>query len=147
MPHQPFPATAVEEWQPNRLVINIQPEESLLLHFQAKRPGPIMRLSPASMQFRYQETFKVASPEAYETLLLDVIVGDATLFMRADQIEAAWSVITPVLEAWKAAPSTNFPNYAAGTWGPEAAEVLVARDGRSWFLPSLSIPATNQITR
>jgi glucose-6-phosphate 1-dehydrogenase len=137
----------VEEWQPNRLVINIQPEESLLLHFQAKRPGPIMRLSPASMQFRYQETFKVASPEAYETLLLDVIVGDATLFMRADQIEAAWSVITPVLEAWKAAPSTNFPNYAAGTWGPEAAEVLVARDGRSWFLPSLSIPATNQITR
>jgi glucose-6-phosphate 1-dehydrogenase len=138
VPHQSFPTTAVEQWQSNRLVINIQPEESILLHFQAKRPGPIMRLSPASMQFQYQETFKVASPEAYETLLLDVIVGDATQFMRADQIEAAWSVITPVLEVWQAAPSTNFPNYASGTWGPEGAEILIARDGRSWFLPSLS---------
>ncbi len=82
----------------------------------------------------------MASPEAYETLLLDVIVGDPTLFMRADQVEAAWSVITSVLDVWQAIPSDNFPNYAAGTWGPETAEVLIARDGRSWFLPHLSLP-------
>jgi glucose-6-phosphate 1-dehydrogenase len=140
VPHQPFPATAIEHWQPNRLIINIQPEESILLTFQAKRPGPLMRLGPASMAFCYEEAFKMSSPEAYETLLLDVIVGDPTLFMRADQVQAAWSLITPVLEIWQTIPSTNFPNYAAGTWGPEAAEVLIARDGRSWFLPGLSLP-------
>jgi glucose-6-phosphate 1-dehydrogenase len=88
----------------------------------------------------YEEAFKMSSPEAYETLLLEVIVGDPTLFMRADQVQAAWSLITPVLEIWQTIPSTNFPNYAAGTWGPEAAEVLIARDGRSWFLPGLSLP-------
>ncbi|MCB0209884.1 MAG: glucose-6-phosphate dehydrogenase [Anaerolineae bacterium] len=137
-PHQLFPTTAVEQWQPNRLTINIQPEESIILHFQAKRPGPIIRLSPASMEFCYEQAFKMPSPEAYETLLLDVIIGDATLFMRADQIEAAWSVITPVLDAWQAVPSTHFPDYAAGTWGPEAAENLIARDGRSWLVPNLS---------
>lgn len=140
VPHQPFPATAIEHWQPNRLIINIQPEESILVSFQAKRPGPIMHLSPASMEFCYEEAFKMASPEAYETLLLDVIIGDPTLFMRADQVEAAWLVITPVLDVWQAIPSDNFPNYAAGTWGPETAEVLIARDGRSWFLPHLSLP-------
>jgi glucose-6-phosphate 1-dehydrogenase len=134
VPHQPFPHTAVEHWQPNRVIINIQPEESILVHFQAKQPGLVMRLSPVQMEFCYEEAFKVPSPEAYETLLLDVIQGDATLFMRADQVEAAWAVITPVLEVWQAIPPISFPNYAAGTWGPEVAEVLIARDGRSWFL-------------
>lgn len=133
VPHQPFPVTAVENWQPNQLIINIQPEESILLRFQAKRPGPVMRLSPVHMRFCYQEAFRTPPPEAYETLLLDIITGDATLFMRADQVEAAWSVISPVLEAWQTVPATDFPNYKAGTWGPESAEVLIARDGRSWL--------------
>ncbi|MCB0210077.1 MAG: glucose-6-phosphate dehydrogenase [Anaerolineae bacterium] len=132
VPHQPFPSSAVENWQPNRIVVNIQPEEGIVVRMQAKRPGPIVRLSPVDMNFRYSEAFKTPSPEAYETLLLDVIEGDATLFMRADQVEAAWSVIMPILDVWQANPSANFPNYAAGTWGPESAEVLIARDGRSW---------------
>jgi glucose-6-phosphate 1-dehydrogenase len=132
VPHQSFPATAVGDWQPNRLVIRIQPEESILLHFQAKQPGPTMRLSPVEMLFCYEDAFKVILPEAYETLLLDVMRGDATLFMRADQVEAAWSVISPILTAWEAVPPLDFPNYQAGTWGPEAAEALIAKDGSSW---------------
>lgn len=141
VPHQPFPATAVENWQPNRIVINIQPEEGILVRFQAKRPGPTMRLSPVDMHFLYREAFKAASPEAYETLLLDIILGDATLFMRADQVEAAWSVIMPILDVWQANPPADFPNYPAGDWGPESAEALIARDGRSWL--SVAIAAHN----
>ncbi len=137
VPHQAFPSAAIENWEPNRLVIQIQPEEGMRLQFQAKRPGPAMHLNRTDMQFRYRDAFKVEPPEAYETLLLDVILGDATLFMRADQIEAAWSVIDPILEVWDAVPPVEFPNYAAGTWGPESSRVLIARDGRSW-LPPLS---------
>lgn len=136
VPHQSFPSSAVGDWQPNRLVIHIQPNEGILLRFQAKRPGPTMRLNPVDMHFFYKEAFKSSPPEAYETLLLDVMLGDATLFMRADQVEAAWSVVTPVLEGWKAIPPEYFPNYQAGTWGPEEAEVLIARDGRSWITPN-----------
>jgi len=91
-----------------------------------------MRLRPVEMRFGYQETFRVDPPEAYETLLLDVMRGDATLFMRADQVQAAWRVITPVLEAWESIAPTDFPNYPAGSWGPEAGEALIASDGRSW---------------
>ncbi len=137
VPHQSFPSSAIVDWRPNRLVIRIQPHEAILLRFQAKQPGLSMRLSPVDMHFCYEEAFKVMSPEAYETLLLDAMLGDATLFMRADQVEAAWSVITPVLEAWEATTPVDFPNYQAGTWGPEAAEVLIARDGRSWLLPTI----------
>jgi glucose-6-phosphate 1-dehydrogenase len=96
-----------------------------------------MRLSPVDMHFTYQETFKAEPPEAYETLLTDIMLGDATLFMRADQIEASWKVIMPVLESWAASLPTDFPNYQAGTWGPEEAEVLIAQDGRSWIQPML----------
>lgn len=135
VPHQSFPETVVETWHRNRLIINIQPEEGIRLHFQAKRPGPAMQLSPVDLRFTYQEAFKTASPEAYETLLLDVIEGDATLFMRADQVEASWRVIMPVLDAWATTPPFNFPNYPAGTWGPAAADVLIAQDGRSWQQP------------
>ena len=138
VPHQPFPATAVENWQPNRIVINIQPEEGILVRFQAKRPGPTIRLSPVDMHFLYREAFKAAPPEAYETLLLDIILGDATLFMRADQVEAAWSVIMPILDVWQANAPGDFPNYAAGTWGPESAEALIARDGRSWLSAAMA---------
>ena len=136
VPHQPFPSSAVLDWRPNRLLIAIQPEEGILLRFEAKHPGPTMRLSPVIMQFYYREAFKTTPPEAYETLLVDVMRGDATLFMRADQTEAAWEVISPILQVWENIEPTDFPNYQAGTWGPEAAETLIARDGRSWVMPT-----------
>jgi len=136
VPHQSFPSTTVGQWQPNRLTIHIQPDEGILLRFLAKRPGPPMHLSPVNMRFSYREAFEATPPEAYETLLLDIIRGDATLFMRADQVEAAWSVVMPILELWQEAPPADFPNYPAGTWGPEAAEILIGQDGRSWFQPT-----------
>ncbi|MDR3577088.1 MAG: glucose-6-phosphate dehydrogenase [Anaerolineaceae bacterium] len=135
VPHQSFPTLAVSAWQPNRLLIRIQPAEGIFLRFQAKQPGTMMRLSPVDMHFTYKETFKAEPPEAYETLLTDIMLGDATLFMRSDQIEASWRVIMPVLEAWAATRPVDFPNYQAGTWGPEEAEVLIAQDGRSWIQP------------
>jgi len=138
VPHLAFPRDALSELQPNRLVIRIQPEEGILVRLQAKQPGLTMRLRPVDMRFSYREAFGGVSPEAYETLLLDVLRGDAALFLRDDQVEAAWSVIMPVLEAWAAVSPIDFPNYQAGTWGPEAAEVLIARDGRSWLQPSVS---------
>jgi glucose-6-phosphate 1-dehydrogenase len=138
VPHQSFPASSLEDWQPNRLVIRIQPDEGILLRIQAKRPGLDLRLSPVDMHFKYKEAFEAAPPEAYETLLQDVMQGDATLFMRADQVEAAWAAIAPVLEVWASVPPVEFPDYAAGTWGPEAAEEMIARDGRSWMLPTVA---------
>jgi glucose-6-phosphate 1-dehydrogenase len=136
VPHQAFPSSAIGDMQPNSLVIHIQPDEGILLRFQAKRPGLRMRLGPVDMRFTYREAFHDTPPEAYETLLLDVMEGDSTQFMRADQIEAAWSIITPVLNAWEQIPPTDFPNYQAGTWGPQAASVLIAQDGRSWMTPT-----------
>jgi glucose-6-phosphate 1-dehydrogenase len=140
-PHQLFPPSAVGDWQPNRLAINIQPVEGILIRFQAKQPGLRLRLGPEDLIFTYQQAFEAPSPDAYETLLLDVIRGDATQFMRSDQVEVAWSVVMPILEAWAATPP-DFPNYPAGTWGPEAAETLLARDARRWLLPSF--PVTQQ---
>ncbi|AWV88788.1 glucose-6-phosphate dehydrogenase [Bradymonas sediminis] len=136
VPHNSFPANASAGWEPNRIELHIQPEEGIDLRFQAKRPGLKMRLSPVQMRFSYKDAFKDRSPFAYETLLLDVIKGDATLFMRADQVEEAWAIMAPVLSVWGENPAMDFPNYAAGTWGPEAAEALIARDGRSWLSPS-----------
>lgn len=135
-PHQSFPASVSGEWQPNLLLVHIQPEEGIVLRFQAKQPGPVFSLGPVDMHFSYQETYKTESPEAYETLLADVMRGDATLFMRADQVEHSWSVITPILNAWAATKPAGFPNYQAASWGPEAAEVLIAQDGRSWLQPA-----------
>jgi glucose-6-phosphate 1-dehydrogenase len=91
---------AVEQWEPNRMVIRIQPDEGIMLVFQAKLPGEQMRLSPVAMRFTYKGSFQAEPPEAYETLLLDVMRGDATQFMRADQLETAWGVIMPVLDVW-----------------------------------------------
>ena len=133
VPHRSFPSSAVLAWQPNRLIMRIQPEESILLRFQAKQPGPSMRLNPVEMRFCYSDAFKTTPPEAYETLLLDVIVGDATLFMRADQVEAAWSVVMPILDAWENVEPVDMPNYRSGSCGPEGAEALIAQDGRSWL--------------
>jgi glucose-6-phosphate 1-dehydrogenase len=132
VPHQSFPTAAALAWQPNHLIIHIQPEEGIVLQFQAKQPGSILHLSPVDMHFSYQETFKSRSPEAYETLLTDVMAGDATLFMRADQVEGSWSVITPILKAWENTLPVDFPNYQSGSWGPDAAGLLITRDGRSW---------------
>ena len=136
VPHQAFPPKAVEHWQPNRLLVRIQPEEGILIRFQAKRPGPIMHLDPVDMLFSYGRTFHAPGPDAYETLLLDVMRGDATLFMRDDQVEAAWEIVMPILDAWREAPAPEFPNYPAGSWGPQAADGLLARDGRRWLLPT-----------
>jgi len=136
-PHQPFPATAVENWQPNRLVLRIQPEEGIVNRIQAKQPGTRLLIGPVDMQFRYRDSFRTPPPEAYETLLLDVIRGDATLFMRADQVESAWTVVSPVLEVWEAVPPVDFPDYPAGSWGPEGADLLIASEGHNWLQPAI----------
>ncbi len=137
VPHRSFPAAAYATWMPNRMAIRIQPEEAIQLRFQAKQPGPTLHLRPVQMRFSYKESFQAQPPEAYETLLLDVIRADATLFMRGDQVEAAWAVVQPILDDWNAHQSLDFPNYAAGSWGPEEADELLARDGRHWFAPDL----------
>jgi glucose-6-phosphate 1-dehydrogenase len=139
VPHQSFPATAIRDFQPNRLMMRIQPDEGILLRFQAKRPGLQIHLSPVDMHFFYREAFRAKPPDAYETLLVDVIHGDGTLFKRADQIEAAWSIMTPILEAWELSAPPDFPNYPAGTWVVEPAAILIARDGRNWLTPSISM--------
>ncbi len=136
VPHRSFPNKAAPHWQANRIVINIQPDEGIALDMMAKRPGLGVRLSPVEMAFKYETAFQEGSPEAYETLLLDVMLGDATLFMRADQVEAAWRIVTPVLEHWEGTPPQNFPNYAAGTWGPEEADVMLERCDHDWKIPS-----------
>jgi len=136
VPHQTFPAAALMDWRPNRLLLAIQPHEGIFLRFEVKHPGLTMHLSPVLMQFYYREAFDTDPPEAYETLLLDVMRGDATLFMRADQTDAAWQVLSPILEVWEKISPFSFPNYQAGTWGPEEAEILIAQDGRSWVVPT-----------
>ena len=132
VPHQAFPGESNENMQPNRLTINIQPEMGIKIRFQAKRPGQLMLLNPVEMIFSYEDAYHVEAPEAYETLLLDAMQGDATLYMRADQVEAAWALVMPIIEAWEGKPSLHFPNYGADTWGPETAEALLAREGHTW---------------
>ena len=139
VPHQSFPKAAALTWKPNYLVIHIQPEEGIRLRFQAKQPGSTLQLSPVDMRFSYQEAFKSKSPQAYETLLTDVMIGDATLFMRADQVEASWSVVMPILNVWEETIPSDFPNYKSGTWGPKAAEAIIAKDGRSWLEPTIKV--------
>ncbi|MGF7214358.1 glucose-6-phosphate 1-dehydrogenase [Spirosoma lacussanchae] len=127
-----FPDEAISTWESNRLTIGIQPAMDIRLRFQAKRPGQTLAIDPVEMVFSYKTAYDGQEPEAYETLLLDVMTGDATLFMRADQVEAAWRVVTPILDAWESEAPTDFPNYTPGSWGPEAAMRLVEKDGFSW---------------
>jgi glucose-6-phosphate 1-dehydrogenase len=134
VPHQSFTLETAGNWQPNRLVINIQPAMNIRLRFQAKRPGLEMLLHPVDMLFNYNESYTSGTPEAYETLLLDIMTGDSTLFMRADQVEAAWEILMPIINSWETNPSVNFPNYAAGMQGPEDAEALIAMDGHTWMV-------------
>ncbi|ULQ51557.1 glucose-6-phosphate dehydrogenase [Flavihumibacter fluvii] len=131
-PNYAFPPEAAETWRPNRLTISIAPVMDIRLRFQAKRPGQGVSLSPVDMIFSYKDAYEEQEPEAYETLLLDVMEGNATLFMREDQVAAAWKVIMPIQEAWEQRPPVDFPNYAPDSWGPEDAEALIARDGRNW---------------
>jgi len=144
VPHRAFPNNVVLDTQPVRLVIQMNPDEGIVLKFMAKEPGAHWRLRPVDMRFSYRDAFQTPSPAAYETLIRDIILGDPTLFMRADQVEAAWQLLQPILEAWDENPAPDFPNYSAGTWGPEAAEALIARDGRNWMTPTL-ITTDNQI--
>ncbi len=132
-PNYSFPAEAAETWRPNRLSISIQPEMDICLRFQAKKPGQNMVLTPVDMIFNYKDAYNGHEPEAYETLLYDVMEGDATLFMRADQVEAAWKVVMPIIEVWQERKPMDFPNYSPDSWGPEDAEALIARDGHNWI--------------
>ena len=132
-PQYAFPAEAAETWQPNRLIITIQPESDIRLRFQAKHPGQDMMLNPVEMVFNYRDAYEGQEPEAYETLLLDVMEGNATLFMRSDQVEAAWKIIMPILEVWESRSPVDFPNYAPNSWGPDQAHSLLARNGHSWI--------------
>ncbi len=138
VPHQAFPPEAHENWQPNRLVINIQPDMGIRLRFQAKKPGLKILLNPVDMIFNYSNAYSTQPPEAYETLILDVMLGDTTLFMRGDQVEAAWDLLMPIINAWQDTQPLDFPNYSAGSWGPEDAESLIAKDGNHWIILPLS---------
>ncbi|GAB1405647.1 hypothetical protein MASR1M74_28290 [Lentimicrobium sp.] len=119
--------------KPNRLVISIQPDMAIRLQLQSKIPGLEMVLNTVDVVFDYFGNKSSDTPKAYETLLLDAMIGDQTLFMRADQVEAAWKLIAPVLENWERNTAPNFPNYSAGSWGPEDADTLITRDGYHWF--------------
>jgi len=123
------------EARPNTLIFRIQPSESISLSFSAKRPGMQYQIHPVRMDFEYENAFaELALPEAYERLLLDVLRGDSTLFMRNDELDAAWRFVTPVLDSWANSPERP-ENYAAGTWGPKGADELLARSGRKWRSP------------
>ncbi|MBN9555051.1 MAG: glucose-6-phosphate dehydrogenase [Alphaproteobacteria bacterium] len=131
-PYALFRETPVEELDADWLILRVQPDESIRLRFNAKRPGPTMALESVAMDFKYKDWFQQAPAVGYETLIYDCLTGDATLFQRADQVEAAWGVVEPVLESWADTPPRHFPNYGAGSEGPTAANDLLARDGRTW---------------
>jgi glucose-6-phosphate 1-dehydrogenase len=122
----------------NRLLISIQPDQEISLLFESKVPGVQMKLKPVEMDFTYKESYTEATPEAYETLLLDILDGDATLFMRSDQVESAWKVVMPIIDAWKKNPKKQLLKYPAGTWGPAAATSLLKPYAKKWVvLPQL----------
>jgi len=130
-----FRNTTVKNLETNRLVIHIQPDEGISLSFGAKVPGSVMKLGLVNMDFDYHTYFGAEHSTGYERLLRDCMAGDATLFQRADMVEAGWSVIQPILDVWHALPARGFPNYAAGSWGPIEADELLEKDGRSWRRP------------
>jgi glucose-6-phosphate 1-dehydrogenase len=129
-----FRKTGVEQMEQNELVIHVQPDEGISLSFSAKIPGPVVRLGNVDMNFKYADYFRSAPAVGYETLLLDCMIGDPALFQRADTVDAGWRVVDPILDAWSAKPAVDFPNYAASSWGPRAADEMLARDGRKWRL-------------
>ncbi|GAC1424406.1 MAG: glucose-6-phosphate dehydrogenase [Acidobacteriaceae bacterium] len=121
-----------EGMKSNIISMRIQPDEGIALRFEAKIPGPSMSMSPVNMNFSYAEAFGVSSANGYERLLLDAMLGDGTLFAHRDGVEATWALMTPILQYWSKNPIKDFPNYAAGTWGPSAADALLESEGRKW---------------
>jgi glucose-6-phosphate 1-dehydrogenase len=130
-PHPPFAEIAGEGLRPNVLVVHVQPDEGVSLVIGAKVPGAGMTIRPVHMDFVYGGAFRTGLPEAYERLILDTMLGDATLFTRADEVDEQWALVDAIVALWER-DRPNFPNYAAGTWGPAAADDLLHRDGRSW---------------
>jgi glucose-6-phosphate 1-dehydrogenase len=130
-PHPPFEEVAGEGLRPNVLMIQIQPDEGISLEIGAKVPGQGMSIRPVHMDFVYGGAFRTGLPEAYERLILDAMLGDATLFTRTDEVEEQWAIVDTIVALWQR-DRPNFPNYAAGTWGPPAADELLRRDGRAW---------------
>jgi glucose-6-phosphate 1-dehydrogenase len=131
VPHRLFQNSSSDP-DPNLLAIRIQPDEGILLRFGSKVPGLGLEIRTVTMDFTYGSAFSVDSPDAYETLILDALMGDASLFTRADEVEEAWGIVTPIIDTWLGGSPPSFPNYEAGTWGPRAADDLLARDGRRW---------------
>lgn len=131
-PKNMFKDTDVEQMNPDMLVLRIQPDEGIQMGFSAKIPGPQMRIGTVNMDFSYADYFGNAPATGYETLIYDCMHGDATLFKHADTVEKGWEIVQSVMDVWHALPARNFPNYAAGTWGPEAAGDLLKNDGRLW---------------
>jgi glucose-6-phosphate 1-dehydrogenase len=130
-PHPPFEDLSAERLRPNVLLVHVQPEEGVSLAIGVKVPGQGMTIRTVHMDFLYGGAFRMGLPEAYERLILDAMLGDATLFTRIDEVEEQWSLVDPIVAAW-ARDRSAFPNYAAGTWGPTSADELIERDGRSW---------------
>jgi glucose-6-phosphate 1-dehydrogenase len=131
VPHRLFRDSGSDP-DPNLLAIRIQPDEGIMLRFGAKVPGLGIDVRSVTMDFTYGSAFTVDSPDAYETLILDALLGDASLFTRADEVEGAWARVTPIIDSWMDQPAPEFPNYEAGSWGPDAADELLAREGRRW---------------
>ena len=131
-PTELFRNTAMHRMRNNQLVIQIQPVEAISMNFGAKIPGPILRVGSVDMSFEYSKYFGADAYTGYEVLLYDCMIGDATLFQRADMVEAGWTIVDPILDVWKALPPRKFPNYASGTWGPKEADQLLELDGRQW---------------
>ena len=131
-PYALFRETPVDRIGDNWLIVQIQPDEGIRLRFNAKVPGPHMMLENVSMNFNYGDWFRQTPAVGYETLIYDCLTGDATLFQRADQVEAAWRVVQPVIDAWTGTKKPGFPDYAAGTAGPDEADAMLRRDGRAW---------------
>jgi glucose-6-phosphate 1-dehydrogenase len=131
-PFQLFRKAPPHQQHTNQLVIQIQPVEGISLSFGAKIPGPILRVGSVDMSFEYSKYFGTDAYTGYEVLLYDCMSGDATLFQRADMVEAGWSIVDPVLDVWKALPPRRFPNYSAGSWGPKESVELLERDERHW---------------
>jgi glucose-6-phosphate 1-dehydrogenase len=127
-----FGRIQIQDLEPNRLILSIQPEEGITIEIKAKRPGATMNLTQVDLDFSYSDFGPSDKATGYERLLYDAMTGDTTLFHRADMVEAAWRIATPILDVWGSIPPRDFPNYAAATWGPSAADDLLKRDGRSW---------------
>jgi glucose-6-phosphate 1-dehydrogenase len=131
-PHAMFEAgTSGPSGHPNLLIVRIQPEEGISLRFLSKQPGSGMHLRPVSMDFNYGSSFGERTPSAYETLLVDAMQGDATLYTRQDMVEASWRAVQPILDDW-GSRTFDVPNYEPGTWGPPAADAMLARNGHTW---------------